>query len=159
MVKAQTLRWGLGACAAAFPLVFSLSGTNHGGTDSLTGKNPAAVVILSCGPSNQPNLLDPHHALCETLHQTLATTFPDYVFQRLSSADPSPQNPDHELWITLHITRADTHFMDAYLEWSEAGSEAITGPTVTLSVLDRPLTPALYPSLARSLIKNSALPL
>jgi len=158
MVKAQTLRWGIGACAAAFPLVFSMSDANQGGVDSLPDKTPAALVFLSCGPFNQPSLPNPHHALCETLHQTLTTTFPDYVFQRLSSADPLQQGPDHGLWITLHVTRADPHFMDAYLQWREPGSEAITGPTVTLAVLDRPLAPTHYPSLARSLIKSSALP-
>ena len=165
MVKAYTLRRGLAASATALPLVFSLAGTGHGGNAGEQSKGtspdelPAESVILSCGPAAQPAPSDPQHTVCKSLHQALVTSFPSHDFQRLPCSGPIEYGRDHGLWITLHITRADSHFIDAHLEWSEAGSAAITGPTVTLSVLDRPLTPRLYPSLAKSLIKNSALPL
>lgn len=165
MMIPYALRRGLGLCATTLPLLFSLAGAGHGGNGGAHISNtpptnpPDATVFLSCGAGEQPPLPDPHQTVCESLHQALSVNFPTQTFLLISPSDRPGHNCDHALWITLHITRADSHIIDAHLEWSEAGSAIVAGPTVTLSVLDRPLTPTLFPSLAKSLIKNSALPL
>lgn len=168
-VPAYVFRFALGACAgvcvAALPVVFAMAEAGNSGR----APNSPVPVVLSCNPAPQPAVCQ---AVGAALHQALSDSFPAQIFLFPPAPVPPPASPSTPpsgspsklpdntgLRIQLHITRADSHTIDAHLVWTQAKAAAIIGPTVTLSVLDRPLTATLYPSLAKSLIKNSPLPL
>lgn len=172
-MPAYILRFALGACAGAcmtaMPVFFSIAEAGSSGASNSNDTAPD-LVFLSCATDPQS---PQQTAVCGALHQALSDGFPAQKFVIIPPSPPPPSAPPEHtegtkitgptdeagLIIVLHITRADSHTIDAHLEWTQTTTAAIIGPTVTLSVLDRPLTATLYPSLAKSLIKNSRLPL
>lgn len=121
---------------------------------------PAQPLILAC-----PGAPD---ALCAALRDRLEATAgtPARIVTDPSarpSARPSTR-PARGLYIELRLTRFDRVALEGRLDWQRPKDPTedpglVSGPLVTFSVDDAPLTPAMYPAFAAGLIKSTPLPL
>ena len=100
------------------------------------------TVHLSCGDAPQ--------ALCAALSKAVFQT--ENVKQATTSSEA-------DLAIVLVVTQLKTNHLAARLDWTEAGSEQVSGPEIELSVMDAELSEIELDQFADTLLSISKPPI
>ncbi|MEP3639325.1 MAG: hypothetical protein ABJN14_18910 [Paracoccaceae bacterium] len=99
------------------------------------------TVHLSCGDAPQ--------ALCAALSKA--------VFQT-ENVKQSTASSEADLAMVLVVTHLKTDHLAARLDWTEAGSEQVSGPEIELSVMDAELSEIEFDQFAGTLLSISKPP-
>lgn len=109
----------------------------------------AAPILLSC-PSVSAEA-------CGALADQLADAYPDRTVQQVTAA--GTDLPPGTLYVTLQMSRNETHVIAGRLSWTSSGPDATgTGPEVETSTDDAPLPAGAWRDFANGLLQVTPLP-
>lgn len=113
---------------------------------SAGGIRPGPVVLICKAASDVPSAQ--RDAVCAALAEELATSDPDRRIQ-LGGA-----TPEGAAQMALNVTGADPQELSATLDWQD-GMARGSSPPLSLTAMDKPLSPEMYAPLIEALLQQS----
>ena len=123
-----------------------------------------ASFVLLCGLGVQTGMAEVSsnqktvHLSCGDAPQALCVALSKAVFQT-ENVKQATASSEADLAVKLVVTQLKTNHLAARLDWTEAGSEQISGPEIELSVMDAELREIELDQFADTLLAVSKPPL
>ena len=122
-----------------------------------------ATIVLLCALGVQTGMAEVSsnqktvHLSCGDAPQALCAALSKAVFQT-ENVKQATTLTEADLAMVLVVTQLKTDHLAARLDWTEAGSEQVSGPEIELSVMDAELSEIEFDQFAGTLLSISKPP-